>query len=305
MKKYFNIIINFHLLFIFVFILTNSNMIKENIIIALELWEKSLIPTIFPFLLISNLLINYGFVDFISALFGGIVSKIYNVSKEASFAVIMSLFTGFPTGSKYVKDLYENKIIALEEANSLISFTSFANPIFVISFIGETLLNSKKTGITILVTHYITGLLVGILFKNKVSQGKSNQRIENKNKSFINVLTNTIKSSFNILVNMLGIIIFFFIISTILNKYIQQNLISIILNGIIEMTTGITFISAKKLKRKLKVALIGAFLSFNGLSIHFQTKSIIDGTPIKYRNYCIARIIQSLLCFIILYIIIN
>ena len=71
------------------------------------------------------------------------------------------------------------------------------------------------------------------------------------------------------------------------------------------MTTGIINISKTNVNLRLKASLIGFLLSFGGISVHFQTKSIIEGTDIKYYKFFIARIIHSLLCFIIIFLFIN
>ncbi len=304
-KNFINILINTFLIAILAYIFTYSDNIKEKVIFVIEIWKNSLIPSIFPFLLLSNLLIEYGFVNFISIIFGPLFSRIYNLPPKASFAIIGSIFTGFPTGAKYIKDLLNNKSISLEDANHLITFTSYSNPIFVISVIGEGLLKSKKIGIIIFIIHLITGLIIGVLFKNKKKNDYSQNQSNLNNNSFINNLINSINDSFHILINMLGIIIFFSIIMQVIDSLIVESFISCLFNGILEVTSSIINISKSNYSLKLKASIIGFFISFNGLSVHFQIKSIIEGTQIKYRKYFVARILQSLLCFIFLFLIIN
>ncbi len=306
MKIFFtNILINILLIVILTYIFLYSNNIKENVIFVISTWKDNLIPSIFPFLLLSNLLIEYGFVNFISKIFGVIVSKIYNLPKKASFAIIGSIFTGFPTGAKYTKDLLINNDINIEDANHLITFTSFSNPIFVISVIGEGLLKSKNIGIIIFIIHLLTGLIIGLFFKKKNSYTYNNNKLIKYNNSFITNLINSINDSFHILVNILGIIIFFSILIEIIDTFIEKNIVTYIVKGFLEITSSIINISQSNYSLKLKASLIGSFISFNGLSVHFQIKSIIEGTPIQYRKYLIARILHSLLCFICLYLIIN
>ena len=300
-KNLIYLLIDITLINIFFFIFIYSKEIKESVILAINIWKNSLITSIFPFLLLSSLLVKYGFIDIISNFFGKITEKLYNLPKKASYAVITSMFTGFPTGSKYTKDLLNNNEITVEEANVLITFTSFSNPLFVISSIGEGMLNNKRLGIKIFIVHLLTGLLVGLLFKKgKETKNQNNQKRIINNKSFIENLTDSINETFKILVNILGLLVFFFIIVTIIDKILPNNMITLILKGLIEITTGINSIAKINLQIKMKVALIGLLLSFNGLSIHFQTKSIIDNTGIKYEKYLISRTIHALLCFITL-----
>ena len=296
-----NLLITTLLVYMFTFLFTNSNTVKEAIIYGENIWLYNLLPSIFPSLLLSSLLIKYNFINILSKLFKNIIRNVFNLNEVCTFPILISMITGFPTGSKYIKDLLDKNYISIEEANHLILFTSYSNPIFVISIIGESLLNNKRIGILIYVVHLLTGLLIGIFFKNKDIKINKKKDITNNNLVFINELKESIYDSFLILINMLGIIIFFIIIITIVENKLPNNIFTLIIEGLIEITIGITNVSKYKISLRLKTALIGMLLSFNGLSIHFQTKSIIEGSQIKYKNYLIARIIHSILCFVFIY----
>lgn len=305
MKKiFFSILVNSIFFTIFIFLFLYSKDVTNSIIFAFDIWTKKLIPSIFPFLLISSFLINYGFIDFISITLGPLFNKIFKISKDATYIVVISIFSGFPTGSIYIKNLLEEGIINAKEANHLIMFTSFSNPLFVISTVGELLLNNKKIGIFLFIIHLLTGLLIGLIFKSKECSSEKLRKII-KPKPFINVLKESIENSFKVLLNMLGIIIFSLIIITMIDKTFKESFITLLIKGFIEITSGISIISSAKLNIRLKTAIIGMFLSFNGISVHLQTKNIINDTEIKYKYYLIARLIHALLCFIFIFLSFN
>lgn len=296
-------IINILLISIFIYIFTNSKEIKNYVLYAINLWTNNLIPSLFPFLLITKLLIYYGMSDYLNNLFGKKISKIFNISKNSAFIVITSIFTGFPTGSIYIKDLIKKNIITIDEANHLIMFTNFANPIFIISVIGENLLNNKKIGIFIFIIHIITGLITGYIFKNnnkfKTIETTFTKKHDN---TFVSILIDSIYDTFRILINMLGIIIFFLMIMSLIDTFFKNNILLYLIKGLIEITTGIIFISNSNINIHIKVSIICFLLSFSGLSIHFQVKSIINDTKISYKKYFIGRIVHSILCFLFSYI---
>ena len=62
-------------------------------------------PTLFPFFIISDLLINYGFVEIASKLFTPLM-KFFKIKKECACIFVLSLFSGFPSNSKYAKELF-------------------------------------------------------------------------------------------------------------------------------------------------------------------------------------------------------
>jgi len=309
----FMFVVIFSILFMMIFIYSED--IYSSVLFSISIWKDTLLPNLFPFFLISDLLIEYGFVDVISFLFGGLVSKMFNLPRCSSFPIFTSIFSGFPSGSKYVRDLLDNKMITLDEANHLIMFTHFSNPNFIISVIGILLLNNKNFVFIILFCHIFSNFIIGFVFKNKISVIKENDSFSslinrllvrfNTRNSFINILINSIKKSFIILVNMLGIIIFFLMITTLVKKvFLFNSIFMSIFSGILEMTQGVNYIAElNNISFPFKCALIGAIISFSGISVHFQVKSIIDGSSISYKRFLLARIIHSLLCFLLIFLI--
>lgn len=264
----------------------------------------NLFPSIFPFLLITKLIFYYNVLELFGKSFGKYISNIFNVSINSTFVIISSIFNGFPTGAILTKELLENNKINISEANKLITFTSFANPIFIISFVGETLLKNKYLGVFIYISHIVSGLLISFLFKNKYTTN-NNHNYNNPRKEFSSILMKSINESFITLINILGIIIFFLLVISIIDTFLPNTLFSLLIKPLIELTTGVIYVSKLNINLRLKVSILGAIISFNGLSVHFQIKSIIDNTKIKYNYYLYARILHSILCFIILFLFFN
>ena len=300
-----NVII-FTLLFFFILIFIYSKDVAESITFSISLWKDNLLPSLFPFFLISDLLLEYGFIDLISNTLGKYMTTIFGLPKEASFAFFTSLFSGFPSGSKYVKDLLDKNLITTEDANHLITFAHYSNPLFITTTVGFYLLNNIRISYIILISHILSNVIIGIIFKKKrkiiINNQSLNNYISNKEKkNFITILMSSIWKSFKILVNMLGIIIFFLIITTLIDKLLNPNeIFKSIICGVLEMTQGVKYVSGLPISIELKSAIIGAIISFSGISVHFQVKSIIEGTNISYKTFLKARILHSILCFILI-----
>ena len=93
----------------FVLLFVFSKDISFSIIFSISIWKDNLLPSLFPFFVMSDLLLAYGFVDMISFFLGAIMTKWFYLPKDAAFAFFVSLFSGFPSGSKYVNDLLNAK----------------------------------------------------------------------------------------------------------------------------------------------------------------------------------------------------
>lgn len=304
--KYVNFLICTIILFFLIESFDHTNLIINTFLESTKLWFYNIIPTLSPFFVITDLLSNYGFINYISKIFGKVM-KIFNLSQECSYAFFMSIISGFPGNAKLIKELLDNREINELEANKLLTFTHFSNPLFIIGTIGLLFLNNKKIGLIILIVHYITNFIVGILFRNIY---KINHIIkENKKKEqfpFINCLLKSINSSINTLLIILGIIILTSLIINIIT--INLNIPSFnksLLTGFIEMTQGLKLISQEPISIQLKASLMTFFLSFGGVSIHLQIMSILIEYKINYYIYLLSRIIHSSIASIMVYIIIK
>ena len=303
------------LLFIVFEILTSSGSIMETIGFSFGVWKNNIFPSLFPFFILSEILINYGFIELVGELFKPIMNKFFKLKGVSAFVFIMSLVSGFPSNAKYVKELYQKKLINEYEASKILTFTHFSNPLFILGTISILFLNNKEIGILILSCHYLGNIIVGLLFRNyyisnKESQSFSlkkaiinmhNKRISN-NKSFGNILSNAIINGINTLLLVFGVVTVFLIITTIIDNNISlPQYYQSILNGVLEMTQGLKYVSLLDIPLKIKGTLSVLFISFGGISVHMQILSILSDTKIKYFPFLVARIIHGCISSIMFY----
>ena len=110
----------------------------------------------------------------------------------------------------------------------------------------------------------------------------------------------------NTLLLLLGIITTFLVLSKIVNNIINLNTIyQSFINGILEMTQGIKYVSMLSIPLNIKASIITFFISFGGISIHLQITSILSDTNIKYKYYLFSRIIHATISSILIYFIVT
>ncbi len=303
-KKIYNFTILLFLLFCLIAILTNPKEIINAGIFSLEIWKKNIFPSLFPFFIISDLLVNYGFVNLLGNLLKKPIEKLFHLRSVCAFVIMMSLISGFPSSAKYIAKLYKEKIITLKEANHLIIFSHFSNPLFIMGTI-FSLLNDQKICFFILLSHYSANIIIGILLREKNFKIDKSLWYSEK-KSFITTFKNSIDTTINTLAYILGTITFFLVLTTILFKYIQLPLLfKNILRGFLEITQGIKYVCEMPITNELKGCIMTGFLSFGGLCIHMQVIGIIKDIKIKYSKYFFSRILHVFLAISIYLILIS
>lgn len=302
-----NLLISFITIFFLIEFLIDSNTLINVFFDTINFCFYNLFPNIFVFFLITDILNNYHFSYYLSKLFGNIFEKIYHLPKTSSYIVFMSLTSGFPSNAKLIKDALDNKMINITDANRLLLMTHFANPLFIIYTIGIKIFNDKKIGFIILISHFITNFIIGLLFRNiYIYEKKDNNYIFNSSLSFINLLKSSFIKTFKLLINIFSIIIFFAIITTTLSKYLGLNMFSnTILTSFLEITNGIKLLNTLNISKNILAMIITFFISFGGLSIHMQELSILSDYKINYLVYLIARLIHGGISSLLVYFLIS
>ena len=284
MKKTFKtILILVILLILLILYLINSRYIIENFLDYTNLFITKLFPFIFINFIISSILLEYGLLDILPIKINGL------------YILVLSLLSGFPSGAKYTKELLEKDIIDYNEGNSILLYTHNPNLLFIfgsINLIVNNIVICTKLFISIL----ISNLIIFIFSKKYINHNKS----KINNNSFSNILSNSIISSFKTILIIYGTSIFFYLIVSIITKYISFNSINyVIINGIFDLTKGCFSTSILSNNRDLFILF---FISFGSLSIHMQVKSILSN-KLSYTYFLKGRIIGTIISFIIYFII--
>ncbi len=279
MKKNLNRITLFLLLTVFIMIFKYNDIVKEAVLSSMDLWLKSLVPFMLPMYVITDLLLNYGL--------GNILFKIFH--KNYPFLIMISLFMGTPTNAKYIRDFYDSGYIDLETSNWLLLFSYSPNPLFIIGIAPTFLIALKLLGYL-----YISNALIALFSKRFFNISNSKPKLFSK-QNFSKCLENSINKSFNILILILGIICVYAVIIRFIDLIIPN---CIFLKTILEMTNALAIIKNSSLSIFPWMMLA---ISFGGLSIHTQIKSILEDTPINYKYFLIGRLIASIVPLILIF----
>ena len=304
-KNISNIIYILVLIIMTIEVLIKSNLVINSVKFSFNMWINNIFPSLFPFFIIGNILIELNFPQILGELLKKIICKLFKINSNASFILILSMLSGFPSSAKYTKDLLDKNIIDEKDATKILTFTHFSNPLFILGTV-STFLHSKKLAILVLISHYLGNFIIGIILRNYNKKEIKNTKINLNNiklqkVNIGNIISNSIKSTINTLLLILGSTTVFLIITTIINSIIPLNgILKPIINGIFEMTQGLKYLENLNINSNIKALISTGILSFGGLSVHMQIITIISETKIKYLPYFISRILHAFISIVIL-----
>lgn len=280
----------------------------ESVLIGAKLFINSVFPTLFPFIILTNILINYGGINIFGKLFGFLFKKTLKISPNSIFPLIVSFICGYPLGTKYVEDLYEKNLISTNEFKRMIHIASNASPLFIIGTVGFVMLKNKNLGYMLLVGNYLSCILISFLIPYKKSEFKPREfESLNIKPNFGEVLKSSIVTSLKTCATVGGFIILFslireIIINNIFTEILFKNspILKSLIIGFFEITNGIDMLSKTTLNLNIKLSLISALCSFSGLCIMLQCYSFVyKNKHFNFKKYIFYKFIQSLIAFII------
>ena len=313
----------------FIFILLAFGLVmfsKTNLVSAkngLSLWANSVVPSLFPFFVITELISNTNIIYYIGKVCDKIMRPLFDVPGECAFAFIMGLISGYPTGGRIVASLREQGLCTKDEGDRMLAFTNNSGPLFIISFVGISLFGDTKTGILLLCTHILAGITVGILL-SKFSNNKNLKRSCTKNictqaerVTFSNlgkILGKSIQNATSTILMIGGFIVIFSVIISILSQSKLLNFASQlfnpflslfgfdldfakpILSGIIELTNGVNAVASISIKAVSQNIILCAFLlGFGGISVLFQVFSLLSNTDLSMKKYILGKFLQGII----------
>lgn len=298
---------------------------KQNLIAsknALTLWATTVVPSLLPFFIATELLSNTNIFSYIGRLLDKIMQPLFRVPGIGSFALILGVISGYPIGAKIVSDLRSKNELSKIEAERLLAFTNNSGPLFIISAVGISMFGNVNIGILLLLIHLLSCISVAFIFRYyKSSETTKNLKssykktIPKSNLTLNNlgeILRNSIMNSINNVLVIGGFILFSSILLSILESINLLNIFNDIFNfifdflkipntltkgmtyGIIEITNGLNVLTSTYLNDyTFKIILTSFLLGFGGLTILMQVLSFTSKTDISIKPYFYGKLIHG------------
>lgn len=296
-------------LFLTFLILTHSAESLYYALNGLNLWFTKMIPALFPFMILSGVMIRLHLTESFVTLLYPFLHPLLRVRKNVIYAVVMGFLCGFPMGAKVTCDLLERNMITHREAEFLLAFCNNIGPVYFCSFV-LPLLNRR------LVLPYLTGmyglpLLYGAFLRRtayrdipeeaasgsgeRIRHGKRSRRRElsacaedgGLPLSLLSELDEAITSSIRSILMLGGYMILFNLFNLIPGVLCPG--LGPFLAPVLEITGGLSILgdSAPLLSLLL--------LPFGGFSCIAQTFSMVKGTGLFIGNYVVHKLLLTFL----------
>lgn len=284
---------------------------------GVDLCVNVILPSLFPFFVLSTLLVDMGFVATLGHLMEKIMQPLFRVNGSCAGAFLLGILGGYPVGARTAISLYQSGACSKGEAERLLSFCNNSGPAFILGVVGAGIFSSSQVGIWLYLAHITASVLVGILFRRYGDQTDcpSNVKImSTKAGSFIEVFPEAVKSGFSGTLNICGFVIFFTVLIRMLFRSgflpflttlfaatgLHESILESLLTGLIEMTSGVWSLRDMAGDMGDQLCMAAFILGWAGLSVHCQVLSFIGNSGISAKTYFLGKLLHGIISAILM-----
>ena len=275
-------------------LLLNSSVVNHAVGASLELCINTVIPSLFCFMVLTAFVSSSKLGSWLCIPMLPLC-RLLCIPVNCGSIMLLSLIGGYPSGAKALADAWKQKVISESVLRRMILFVVCPAPSFVVITLGSYYFHNQSVGWLLYVSQVLSVLFIAFItsfsapVQNKQHLSKSMFR--DKRSTYSHALVEAVTFSSSALLNMCGYIILFGVITSLVAQFHLSEEILAVISAILEICSACEKLTA--LTVPYRMCLLSFFLSFGGLSVQFQLKSILRECPCSFPRILIGRIVQG------------
>ncbi len=259
---------------------------------ALSLCVTRVIPSVFPFSVLSSMFVAVGGARAVDRALSPVSRRLFGTERGAS-ALFLGLLFGFPLGALTVGEEYRSGSLDRDEAARMLAFVCCASPTFPVYAVGVGCFGSAAVGLVIWAAQatvsVIIGLVTGVLLpKSPVQSAPQPKKESVPAAGALSLVTRAVTDGSRVILNVCGSVTFFSIASSVASEAVGRITDSVvpklIISAVFEFSSGTSLAGAAceagEIGRGAAIAIAAFSVGFAGLSVMFQTSSVCEGVPL-------------------------
>ena len=268
---------------------------------GLLLWYEQILPSLLPLAILSNIMVYSNYMQIVTKYLYPLTKHIIPTSQNGCFALIGGILFGFPMGSKISADLTKHKTISKQEGELLAICFNQLSPVFISGYLMTSILNMPDLILPSYAALYLPPLLYAFFQLKKLRLANTKNSASDSHLDF-RIIDAGIMNGFEALTKLGGYIILFSIFAALLHTYnTRYPLFNLICTGLVEVTTGISYLKESVLPQECVYAIAIFFASFGGFCGFAQTCSMTSECSFSKTRYLVCRLFFAVFSCILSY----
>lgn len=237
---------------------------------GLDICIKAVVPSLLPFMLLSSVAVRSGSGEKLGKLLSALLPSL---DKSICICFITGLLGGYPCGAKSVGEMVRQGCISQRDGEKALAFCNNSGPLFIVGTVGTALYSDARVGFMLYFCHVAGALAAAAVFGRGLGKGARNFSPAAKAPLF-SLAAKSAKESGEAVLSICALIITFSALTQSLGLYRLPFLV-----GLFEVSRGAEELVPFGIKA---LPLLGAYISWGGLCVHFQTEAVTEGLSKKY-----------------------
>lgn len=304
-------------LFFIALLLKNPDISIQYVTRGLRLCCTAVIPTLFPFMVLSELLVRTGGGELMGRALAAPMRALFGLSGAGSCAFLLGAVCGFPVGTRAAVMLYDRGLLERSEAERLISFCNYPSSAFMISATGAALWQNRQLGAamyaSVLAAGVLAGIISGIPARRAAKKGDvvPTDMPHTVRKPQPTALSDSVTAAATSTLNVCAYVAFFSCvvgcISHILARVSPSRTVEAAIYSFFELTSGAAA-SAAVIPSRTGILMCTAAAGWSGLSVALQVFSVCSSSERPHPRmtaYLVSKAVQAPLAAILMSILLR
>lgn len=299
MKKYASV---FLVLGLFGAVTVFSAQAAEGARQSLRVCAATLVPSLLPFFVLSNLLSALGLADLLAGSLGRAMARLFHTSPAGAQAFLLGLSGGYPLGASAVADLRREGLVSRQEAERLLGFCNNSGPAFIIGAAGGVF-QSPRAGLLLYAAHVLAAVTVGVLTRRRTGPDAGVSAPPARDPvPFGKALTGAVGRAVGSVMTVCGYVVLFGALLGLIEPYLTLSPTAhALFLGFLELGSGIGAMAGLA-PEPVTLAAAALILGWGGLSVHCQTMGVLADTDISCARHLAGRALCGVAAAIFTYL---
>ena len=292
-------------------LLCYSKAVSASMTQALKLCVQVLLPSLFPFFVLSSMFISTGVIQRLSTRLEKPFQWLFGLPGSFGAALLLGAAGGYPVGAKTIATLYQQGQCSKRDAEKALRFCNNAGPAFLISAVGASLLQDPHAGLNLYAVHVLSALIIGFIYRKNTDHVKYNGITADhmRNTATISLFLRAVTDAFSSFLNVSAFVLIFSVISTMLQQLPLIDSLHCLpgggilwyglLAGFLELTSGVACLTQGGLPPSSLLPALSFLCGWGGCSVQFQTISLLHDAGLSCRQYLKSKLLQGILAALI------